>query len=83
MTAWFPAEACPARPGYYEVTWLYNKTPELWFNYWDGKRWWWGYKTLKEARKPYEPVHHIDGVVMLRWRGQRAPNDRGKRETTA
>ena len=71
-TPWFPPSVEPVRVGWYQVEWLYGEHTELWFNYWDGKHWHWGWRSMEDVRRDPEPgdrVYDFDGVSFLRWRG--------------
>lgn len=67
VTAWFPADLTPARPGVYERQ--VNLAP---FSYWDGARWGMSSQTAINALLNRRFLSNWQDA---RWRGLAAPPD--------
>ena len=64
-TPWFPGDVMPVRPGVYEV----NALPGPWYRRWDGRHWFAGGRTPKDAASSkYETVPNVNP-----WRGLAEP----------
>lgn len=72
LTDWFPPEVLPACAGVYE-----KEPPEgdsvKWFQYWDGKRWWYGEDTPEETAEKFESRRSKSWPTPRRWRGLAEP----------
>jgi hypothetical protein len=67
LTPWFPADVKPVRPGVYKVK---TRSGRPWYRRWDGKVWFVGSNTPKDAASKIEQLWFIDSRS---WRGLAEP----------
>lgn len=66
MTPWFQPRSKPARVGVYETEW---RGIGRFFNFWDGRDWHWGWRTLERAERSSDPMTRRDQRDLCKWRG--------------
>lgn len=69
MTPPFPRTVKPARPGVYQSTHENDSSGEVWFSYWNGRRWNGGWYTPRRANHPINRSVREGAHPVQTWRG--------------
>ena len=68
LTPWYPGDVNPVRPGLYEVNYGSHDYPSTYYQYFDGKFWYYGHTDPKTAMNRYN-TDRTPRFYLHQWRG--------------